>query len=135
MQRIIGRIKKSAKDILTNTREKYLFLAYEILSNAVDKSLYLSRKFYSSQKLNYHNSDLGTVGGFPLEILNEENSVNLPPFSSLSWSDQQLMKEWRTIGDENIEYDDEESNFESAKRLYPRPLTPKAFENSGYCHK
>ena len=92
--------------------------ARELVQTSLRTIVYHARISYAARGLRHHrNSDIGNSSGYirPSEAQNENNrgdkiyeqNVNLqtiledqddlPPFSSLSWVDRQLVAEWRTL--------------------------------------
>ncbi len=70
----------------------------------------------------------------------------LPPFSSLSWVDRQLVKEWRTCDyltqkedtlqeeTDSQEELDQEDEFDQARKLLPQPIQKPPWENANSCY-
>jgi len=89
----------------------------------------------------------------------DKSRLSLPPFSSLSWVDRQLIKEWRTCDyltkgrpvesiEENLAKEDEieiekkesledelqEDDFDQARMLLPQPIQKPPWENASSCY-
>ena len=132
--------------------------AREILSTSVHRFLYTARISYAKGRWHRLYSDLGNpLAGYYRTPFNDDNKANLPPFSTLPWVDRQLVREWRTIesfdgqrvpidqerngidpyNDNDTNDDDchDDAQFNQARTLVPRPLSPPRWEKADYCHE
>lgn len=132
--------------------------AQELIRTSLSQTIYYARVAYSKREFKYpQNSDMGAASGYQFvhmcpevtssdsTAISEDIKIRLPPFSSLSWIDRQLVKEWRTISynttsamkDNNSpdnDDNDDDNDYELARILHPQPLTKTKFANSPKCH-
>lgn len=119
--------------------------AKEILSSSVRRLYYTAKISYSRGRWHRKYSDMGqNAGGYyavgstsassSMEL--PQHLSELPPFSTLSWIDRQLVQEWRTYLPETpldvIESEDFE--FEQARTLVPSPIPRPIWKNTDVCH-
>lgn len=115
--------------------------AMELLSSSVLRVCYLSRKSYAHVQWQHGYSDLGNIGGYftPSESLQGDEYQR---FSSLSWLDRQLVKEWRTYtpnetdgGDDQSANDNEDdAEFLRARTLVPAPMQRPSWRRAETCN-
>ena len=119
--------------------------AKELLSSSVRRLYYTAKISYSRGRWHRKYSDMGQNAGGYYTIASTSTSSSmelpehlseLPPFSTLSWIDRQLVREWRTYLPETpldvIESEDFE--FEQARTLVPSPIPRPIWKNTDVCH-
>ena len=129
--------------------------ARELLSSSLRRIYYTARLSYSKGLWYRKYSDMGNnAGGFAISPSNLELPPaffeDLPPFSSLSWIDRQLVQEWRTYlpssttvsgggeavhssgGDDDT--DNEDVDFDRARALVPNPMPRPRWRKQDVCY-
>jgi len=115
--------------------------AKELLSASFRRLCYTAKISYSRGRWHRKYSDMGqNAVGFSIasspKLGLPQHLSELPPFSSLPWTDRQLVQEWRTylpetpldsVGSEDFE-------FEQARTLVPSPIPRPIWENADVCH-
>ena len=115
--------------------------AKELLSSSLRRIYYTARLSYARGRWHRKYSDIGNnAGGFAISssaLELPENLTDLPPFSSLSWIDRQLVQEWRTYlpGNKNCDETDEneELDFARARTLVPNPFPRPPWRKLDIC--
>ena len=99
--------------------------AKELLSASMQRIVHTARLSYAKGRWQRNFSDFGNpnAGYF-------RQDLSLPPFSSLSWIDRQLVREWRTIGEIG---ESDEDDFQNARTLVPKTLERKKWQKSDIC--
>ena len=107
--------------------------ARELLSSSLRRIFYTARLGYQKGRWHKKYSDIGSnLGGFSSAGL--ELSQDLPPFSSLPWVDRQLVREWRTYNLDEQEEDGEDSDFDQARTLVPKPYERPKWQKQEVCN-
>lgn len=115
--------------------------AKELLSSSWRRVYYTAKLSYAKGRWQRKYSDLGNnaggiyLGGSSNLPFSEEE---LPPFSSLSWVDRQLVREWRTYlpSDGAFEEDpDEDFDFDRARALVPSTFPRPKWQKADVCHQ
>jgi hypothetical protein len=127
--------------------------ARELLSSSWRRIYYTARLSYAKSRKHRKHSDIGNnTGGIYLSAGNSsaaafpfnESSAELPPFSSLNWTDRQLVREWRTYltsddddedDHDNEEEEDEDFDFARARALVPNPFPRPMWQKTDVCHQ
>ena len=151
-------VQKSFRTIVYQARISYAArgLKYHINSDLGNTSGYIrpavkpksSSSSYYTSTINSYEATQSTQKSDVKEEEEQEDNDYLPPFSSLSWVDRQLVKEWRTIGfknknnhnnhsnsnNSNSLMDDEDyEDYELARIIVPKPITRPPRKNATHC--
>lgn len=122
--------------------------ARELLSSSWRRIYHTARLSYAKGMWQRKYSDLGqNAAGIHLSSHDAANlpfsESQLPPMSSLSWVDRQLVMEWRTYLptsdglEEPSEHEDadEDSDFDRARALVPNPFPRPTWRKTEVCHQ
>jgi hypothetical protein len=114
--------------------------AKELLSSSFRRLYYTAKISYARGRWHRKYSDMGqNAGGFSIASSSTlelpPHLSELPPFSSLSWIDRQLVREWRTYLPETPEdsMENEDFEFEQARTLVPSPIPRPVWKNADVC--
>mmetsp|Transcript_5145 Transcript_5145/g.7959 ORF Transcript_5145/g.7959 Transcript_5145/m.7959 type:complete len:1185 (+) Transcript_5145:66-3620(+) len=116
--------------------------AKELVSTSLRRVYHTARVSYAiCGRRNHKFSDIGSHGGY---YRSPSQEGSLPPISSLSWVDRQLVHEWRTChtispksGSNLASMEDfvldMEEEFERARTLVPPPLPRPVWRKADHC--
>jgi len=112
--------------------------ARELLSSSWRHVFHSAKLSYAKGRWHRKYSDMGShVAGI---YLSEDsnlpfNETQLPQFSSLSWGDRQLVREWRTYlsPDDDSTDPDEDFDFARARALVPNPFPRPKWRKVEFC--
>lgn len=110
--------------------------AHELMSATLHRFYYAANLGFAASHWQRQYSDLGIHSSGYFAAF---DNLTLPPFSSLSWVERQLVKEWRTYeprgdeGDDGDDADEEESEFRRARALIPRPAPRPIWRKADAC--
>ena len=129
--------------------------AKELLTSSLRRICHTARLSYAKGRWTRKYSDLGNNSGGYFRNNNNNSTGNLlteaqqfadlPPFSSLSWVDRQMVKEWRTYlpeeeeeqGEEtkqnNAVLVEEDADFDRARTLAPAPMPRPVWQKADIC--
>ena len=118
--------------------------ARELLSSSLQRVLHTAQISYSKGRWYRKYSDLGNnTGGYFRGQQGGGNQLHavelpahlpeLPPFSSLSWVDRQLVKEWRTYLPDDSPETEEDAIFDRARTLVPIPISRPTWQKAEVC--
>lgn len=121
--------------------------ARELLTSSWRRIYHSARLSYSKGRWHRKYSDMGSnMGG--IHLGGSSNlpfaESQLPTFSSLTWVDRQLVREWRTYlpeddtnyhNSETSELDDADNDFARARAFVPNPFPRPKWHKSDVCHQ